>query len=238
VWRPRLQKKILPAADTPWARPEQHREITVKRAYCISYVPLLRGRPGIDLTEKVRRDPDRIRQLLTGTVSGLATACLWLRHEGRPLPVLVYDRGTEIHEHLLEWAEDDPPAWFTLHLGELPAGAEASPGYVAVLQPRLDRSVERFRQSFRPGLLDEATIEVLFSPLYLVSSGTTYQRLKDQIGPTSLLGILDARDFDPHRPGKLDPRAIHMLGPFAVRDMAELGGAEAFLRSPGGSLPE
>jgi hypothetical protein len=53
------------------------------------------------------------------------------------------------------------------------------------------------------------------------------------MGPTSLLGILDARDFDPQGPGKLDPRAVRMLGPFAVRDMAELGGAEAFLRSPG-----
>jgi hypothetical protein len=205
----------------------------VKKAYCISYVPLLCGRPGIDWTEEVRRDPDRIRQVLTGTVSGLATACLWLRHEGRPLPVLVCDRGAEIHDHLLEWAEDDPPAWFTLHLGELPASAEESPGYVAVLQPRLDRSVERFRRSFPPGLLDEVTIEVLFSPLYLVSSGTTYRGLRDRIGPTSLLGILDARDFDPHRPGKLDPRAVLMLGPFAVRDMAELGDAEAFLWCPG-----
>jgi hypothetical protein len=205
----------------------------VKRAYCISYVPLLRGRPDIDWTEEARRDPDRIRQLLTGTVSGLATACLWLRHKGRPLPVFVYDRGAEIHEHLLEWAEEDPPEWFTLHFGELPASAEASPGYVAALQPRLDRSVERFRRSFTPGLLDEATIEVLFSPLYLVSFGTIYLGLRDRIGPTSLLGILDARDFDPHRPGILDPRAVRMLGPFAVRDMAELGGAEAFLQNPG-----
>jgi hypothetical protein len=109
----------------------------------------------------------------------------------------------------------------------------ASPGYVAVLQPHLDRSGERFRRSFPPGLLAEATIEVHFSPLYLVSAGSTYQRLRDRMGPTSLLGILDARDFDPERPGKLDPRAVRMLGPFAVRDMAELGGAEAFLRSPG-----
>jgi hypothetical protein len=205
----------------------------VKKAYCISYIPLLRGRPGVDWIQEVQRDPDRIQELLTGTVSGFATACLWLKREGRPLPVLVHDRGAEIHEHLLGWAEDDPPGWFTLHFGELPAGAEASPGYVAVLQPRLDRSVERFRRSFPPGLLAEATIEILFSPLYLVGSGTTYQRLKDRMGPTSLLGILDARDFDPHRPGKLDPRAVRVLGPFAVRDMAELGGAEAFLRSPG-----
>jgi hypothetical protein len=92
------------------ARPEQHWESTVTKAYCIAYVPLLRGRPGMDLTEEVRRDPDRIRQLLTGTVSGLATACLWVGHKGRPLPVLVHDQGAEVHEHLLEWAEDDPPA--------------------------------------------------------------------------------------------------------------------------------
>src|SRR3712207_2062325 len=88
--------------------------------------------------------PNRIRQLLSGTVSGLARACLWLAHEGRPLPVLVYDRGAVIHAHLLEWAEGEPPTWFTLHFGDLPATADEPPGYVAVLQPRLDRSVERF----------------------------------------------------------------------------------------------
>jgi hypothetical protein len=53
----------------------------VNKAYCISYIPLLRGQPGEDLAEEVRRHPDRVRQLLSGTASGLARACLWLVHE-------------------------------------------------------------------------------------------------------------------------------------------------------------
>jgi hypothetical protein len=180
------------------------------------------------LTQEVRRDPGRIRHLLTGTVSGLATACLWLQHEGRPLPVLVYDRGTEIHEHLLEWAENDPSAWFTLHFSELP---EDPPGYVVVLQPRLDRSLERFKQAFPPDLLEGVTVEVVFSPLYLVAGGTSYQRLKYRIGTTSSLGLLDSGDFDPQQPGACDPGKIRPLGPFAVGDMADLGGVETFLQS-------
>src|SRR5205807_1782877 len=133
-------------------------------------------------------------------------------HESRPLPILVYDRAAEIHAHLLEWAEGEPAAWFTLHFGDVPATADDPPGYVAVLQPRLDRSVERFRRAFPPGRLDEATVEVVFTPLHLVMSGDTYLKLRDRIGPASCLGLLDTRDFDPDRPADLDPQAIRMLG--------------------------
>jgi hypothetical protein len=91
-------------------------------AYCLSYVPLLRGEPGVDIAEDVRRRPERLRQILSCTVSGFGDACLWLVRGGSPFPALVYDRGDEIHAHLLEWDADDPPAWFNLYLAELPQG--------------------------------------------------------------------------------------------------------------------
>lgn len=195
-------------------------------ARCVSYVPLLRGQPGVDLVEEVRR-PTALRQILSRTVSGLAAACLWLMQDDDPVPVFVYERGSEIHAHLLEWAENDSPAWFTLYFAELP---DEPPGYLVVLQPRIDCSVQRFKESFPPGLLDEATIEVIFSPLYFVGTGTSYRTLKSKIGLTSRLGILDARDFHADRPGELDLQRVRALGPFTAGDMADLGGVEAFLR--------
>ncbi len=143
------------------------------------------------------------------------------------MPVFVYERGSEIHAHLLVWTENDPPAWFTLYLSEL---TDDPPGYLVVLQPRIDRSVERFKRAFPPGLLDEATIEVIFSPLYFIGTGASYRTLKDRIGSASRLGILDAKDLHADKPGDLDLQRVRMLGPFAVGDMADLGGVEAFLR--------
>ena len=146
-------------------------------AHCLSYTPLLRGEPGVDLAEDVYRRPERLRQIFSRTVSGLATACLRLMQDDSPVPVFVYERGSEIHAHLLVWTENDPPAWFTLYLSELP---DEPPGYLVVLQPRIDRSVERFKRAFPPGLLDEATIEVIFSPLYFIGTGTSYRTLEGQ----------------------------------------------------------
>jgi hypothetical protein len=148
---------------------------------------------------------------------------------GAPFPALVYDRGDEIHAHLLEWAENDPPAWFTLYLAELPPGDDA-PGYLIVLQPRIDRSVGRFKAAFAPGLLESVPVEVVYSPLYFLAAGTSYRDLKDRIGGSSLLGLVDARDFRPDRPEVLDPQRVLPLGPFPIRDISELGGVEAFLQ--------
>jgi hypothetical protein len=191
---------------------------------------LLRGEPGVDLAEEVRRRPERLRQLLSHTVSGFADACLWLVRGGAPFPALVYDRGDEIHAHLLEWAENDPPAWFTLYLTELPQGDDDAPGYLVVLQPRIDRSVGRFKAAFPAGLLEGVPVEVVYSPLYFVATGTSYRDLKDRIGGSSLLGLVAARDFRPDRPESLDPQRVLPLGPFPIRDISELGGAEAFLQ--------
>lgn len=200
-----------------------------RRAYCISYVPLLYGSPGVDLAEGGRNDPDRLRELLSGAVSGLAVGCAWVMHDGCPVPVLVYDRGAEIYDHLVEWAEYDPPGWFKLYHAELPADANESPGYLVALQPRIDRSLERLNLARPAGRLDDATIEVIFCPLYVVATSSIYRDLRDRIGSTSLAGILDARDFDLNRPAAFKLDKIRQLGPLTVGDIDELGGAAAFL---------
>jgi hypothetical protein len=201
----------------------------LKKAYCISYTPLLYGPPRVDLSEVGRDDPERLRELLSGAVSGLALGCAWVIHNSYPVPVLVYERGAEIYDHLVEWAEYDPPGWFRLYHAELPGDANEPPGYLVALQPRIDRSVERFKRSFPASFLDGATIEVVFSPLYIVATSTIYRDLRDRIGSTSLVGILDARDFDPNNPAVFKLDRIRPLGPFAVGDIDELGGAAAFL---------
>ena len=104
------------------------------------------------------------------------------------------------------------------------------PGYLVVLQPRIDRSVGRFKAAFPAGLLEGVPVEVVYSPLYFVATGTSYRDLKDRIGGSSLLGLVAARDFRPDRPEVLDPQRVLPLGPFPVRDISELGGAEAFLQ--------
>ena len=91
--------------------------------------------------------------------------------------------------------------------------------------------------SFPPGTLDQATIEIVYSPLYVLSSGPTYKALKGQIGAESYLGILDAKDFDPQKRDQFDPDKIRGLGPFAVHDLAELGGVTSFLEGATRFLP-
>ena len=186
----------------------------------------------MDLAAEPSHTQERVRQFLSNTVSGFAEACLWMMRDGVPFPVLAYDRAAEIHAHLLEWAENDPPAWFTLHLAELPQDDDP-PGYLVVLQPRIDRSVERFKRAFPADLLEGIAVEVVFSPLYFLATGTSYRDLRDRLAASSMLGLLDARDFRADRPGEFDPQRILPLGPFEVRDMAELGGAQAFLQRAG-----
>jgi hypothetical protein len=43
--------------------------------------------------------------------------------------------------------------------------------------------------------------------------------------------LLDTAGFDPQRPDDVEPLAIRLLGPFAVGDVAELGGSDDLLRA-------
>jgi hypothetical protein len=192
--------------------------------------PVATRRTGVDLAAEPCHTQERVQQLLSSSVSGFADACLWMMRDGVPFPVLAYTRAVEIHAPLLEWAENDPTAWFTLHIGELP---DDPPGYLIVLQPRIERSVERFKLGFPPNLLEGIAVEVIFSPLYFLATGTSYRDLKDRLGASSMLGLLDARDFRADRAEEFDPQRILPLGPFEVRDMAELGCAQAFLQRAG-----
>jgi hypothetical protein len=151
--------------------------------------------------------------------------------DGRHTPILVYDRATAIHAHLLEWAEGDPAEWFKLYLAELPDQPGEPPGSLLALHPNLNKAVARFKQGFPPGVLDGVGIQVISAPLYFVGLGWSFHHLRNQLGTQSCLGLLDTAKFDPQRPGDVDPEAIRLLGPLAVGDVAELGGIDELLRA-------
>lgn len=103
----------------------------------VSYVPLLRGVPGMML--ELEQANDALDAALQ-TEAGRVEAVVWaLDESGSPWPVLVLERAAEVYEHLVEWSEGNPAAWFTL------AWTAAGGSYALALVPRYDRSIERYR---------------------------------------------------------------------------------------------
>src|SRR5262249_41830818 len=136
-----------------------------KKAVVVSYVPLLKGKPGRVLSvgdeefTRLMAEADRCP-------SGLAHACLWIAEDGGVFPVFVLPQAPAIADHLPGWAENRPGEWFMLCF------AQRQGPYVAALFPTLPGSVERFEAAYfaNHGEPSKASNhELLFRPLAFVS---------------------------------------------------------------------
>jgi hypothetical protein len=92
-------------------------------------------------------------------------------------------------------------------------------GYTVMLQPKLDKSGQRFKNALKQvsgiEIPDTAKIQVLSKPLMIRSNGDTYQNIKDGIGDACYLGLVDPADVDQEQRGlEIDDSMI--LGPFKV----------------------
>jgi len=81
--------------------------------------------------------PELVQDLLDSHPHGNAKCCLWAFKDDRPSPVLVLDRGREIGNHLLRWAEGDPVGWFGFHLHV------SGDRYAVALVPDFRKSIDR-----------------------------------------------------------------------------------------------
>jgi hypothetical protein len=107
----------------------------------ISYVPLLRGKAGATIPlAHARETLGPMLETDAGHVEAVVWAC---DDDGSPWPILVLDRADEIFEHLVEWAEGSPAAWFKL------AWTTRRDSYALALMPRVDKSVERYKLARR-----------------------------------------------------------------------------------------
>lgn len=189
----------------------------------VSYFPLLRGQAGRTFDFQKERDAlQRITKQLEATPSARASACLWMLDEDqRPLPVLALEQAEAIAAHLVECAENDPAKWFQVYL------REKDGKYALVLFPEIRQSLSRFRFAHLLEGGDPVTsgqVQVLTHPLHFVSGGgTAYAAIRDRIGPTLKVGLVEVTRLDLTNPFGLDPALIQELGTFSVGDPDQLG---------------
>jgi hypothetical protein len=181
---------------------------------CVSYVPLLVGPPGVNVKEM--KMEKAVLQLMKDA-NNIAEACIWIRHQNIPIPVMVIKDAKAIVDHLKYWSEGEPTEWFDLMIGTLEMDGQR--GYTIILQPKLDKSGQRFKNALKQvsgiEIPDTAKIQVLSKPLMIRSNGDTYQTVKDGIGDTCYLGLVDPVDVNRELNGiEVDENMI--LGPFKV----------------------
>ena len=184
-----------------------------KKVVVISYVPLLTGEPGRVLSV-ADEDFKRLMAEAGRCPSGLADPCLWIAEGGSVFPVFVLPQANAIADDLLAWSENRPGDWFALCF------AQRQGRYVAVLFPNLIRSVDRFEVAYFAShgeLSRAASYELLFRPIAFVSGVRhTFKKVKKLIGTESVVGFLEASDFDPATPSLLKSERIRRVGPFNV----------------------
>ena len=149
-----------------------------------------------------------------------------LDDQNRPGAVLALEQATAIAEHLKEWAENQPAKWFKVYL------KEKDGKYALVLFPEIRQSLSRFKFAH---LLEggdpiaSGKVQVITNPLRFVSGvGTAYSAVKDRIGKTISVGLVDLDLVDWQNPFGLDPSKIACLGEFAVGDN-QSDGMDAYL---------
>lgn len=178
----------------------------------ISYVPLLRGRPGM----AVEATPGAIGELLGSSEpgAGQVEGVLWCRDpDGATWPTLLIERAREVMEHLVEWAEGDPARWFRLVVDE--AGRE----YAMALMPRMDLSIERYRAARRLVAGDAGPEWV---PARVMSQPLVFRGPKSSISDGALAAMPDEVrvGFLPSvaaaEPGTANLGAIPSVGPLQV----------------------
>lgn len=188
----------------------------------VSYFPLLTGEAG--RTIDLKPDGDGLGPFLDALdalPTGGAECCLWVRRDDGLSPVFVMKRADDIHGHLVTWAEDDPPGWFSLVL------MQKNGKYLMSLTPDVRKSIERFNlaRQLTTGfpVPKDARHNLLFRTLHFVSgSANLFDRIRSSLGDSMSVGLMDSSFMDIDNPQSMDPEKIRWLGPFPVSDGAEM----------------
>ena len=172
-----------------------------KTYMCISYIPLLwTTDPGKDIGIK---NAKKISEHLTKLSElGYVTGCAWTTEME---PVFILNRAKEIAEHLKAWSENKPEEWFDFVLEKV------DKGYCAFLFPRVEKSIERFKQTWyiqNMEKIDEGNIKLLFSPLRFYSKKIgCYEHVRGKLSNSVRVGFIE----------KLEGEEPVFLGPFKIK---------------------
>lgn len=178
----------------------------------VSFVPLLRGEAGTTIA--IERARETLGPMLE-TDAGHVDAVVWAGDDdGSPCPILVLDRADEVFEHLVEWAEGSPAAWFTL------ACATRGGNYTLALMPRVDRSVERYRMARRlisgEEVPADASFRIVFRPLLFRGPMSAVSReMLARLPARVRVGFLPRGEL-PGDPSDLDFSTVRLCGPIDV----------------------
>jgi hypothetical protein len=175
----------------------------------VSYNPLLWGDPGkMYDSDKGQQTEDGVKyvsDLLSKSekISSNAEACLWAQYPANCCaPIFVIERAKEIAQHLMQWTEGLPTEWFDLGI------FERSGRYFVMLHPRIERSVERYKDNWfqmHNELLIDANVDyrIIYRPILFESQELgNFVKAKELIGSAEELyvGFLDVQDLDPAKP--------------------------------------
>lgn len=165
--------------------------------------------------DNLREFSERMMAMLESLPDGAAKACLWADADN-PHPILLLEQGRAIRDHLVAWAEGDPPSWFELHL------IERLGFYALALIPNLRKSADRqlAAMALAAGRAIPAPGEqsVVFRPLHFVSSGPseTFGSLRGRMRDRIKVCVLDTADVPPEGPMAADGGNVLELGEFRL----------------------
>lgn len=193
----------------------------------VSYVPLLRGAPGLTMAPQ---GAAKLLESVSDADTGHVEAIVWAQDDSEvPWPVLVLERADEVFEHLVEWSEGSPATWFKL------AWLAGDGEYALALFPRVDKSVERYKLAHRLGTGQEipadARFQVVFRPILFRGPESALSREMLQGLPACVrVGFLSRREL-PSTLAEIDPSNVRHCGPLDVEhDSADL---DRLLGGPG-----
>lgn len=149
----------------------------------MSYAPLL-----TDYTPKSLDQSgvdDLCKAIDTATEVGQSKGCIWLASEEEVRPVLIFDQGDLIANHVRSWSEGKPEDWFTFFALETDDSS-----YHLFIMPRIDKSIKRHGEQHNIDTFGEH--KVIFVPLALRAGISDFSReclskLRDKV----TIGILD-----------------------------------------------
>lgn len=161
---------------------------------CIGYVPLFYVDQERDFVAP--DDDQELHDFMKERVSRAPiigiSACLYGKYMGRSVPILACNRAREVIEHLMAYSQGSPRDYFRLFVDRYKGG------YYLVMQPIVEKAMDRFRESQKlrgRDLAEDIVIQVLFKHLAFFSQKPgSFEKIE---GSKSLhVGFIDEKDLD------------------------------------------
>jgi len=151
----------------------------------LSYLPLFTSAPANFSLSQECAD-DLVKAVQTSSDLAVGKGIMWIDDDnGKRFPILIFDEGDDIFEHLITWSENKPEDWFALNIVELDDGKVEF-----LIAPRFMKSIERHSRQFPE--VDVADCKVLFAPLQVrIDKSDQFSGWLESLGPVMEIGFID-----------------------------------------------